>query len=225
MGLSWVPGKKELKCSSRKQKAPEEAQQHWGITTLTLSGWKQPQVLCSCSQAGVGQPAPSECSHWHQVLGMRSVAQGCRNSQLHLCRAVPATLLKGAKVPSPVALQHYPAQEAQSSTCERDSQSAKHKVTVLLQLYALQNFNSEVTRIPFISPNLPSPEKQPTPNRNHYSSKSPTTDGFKECAAILVTLLTGQAKCSSDPSPLSSSQVDQTHPAQLSPRKLRQVPA
>lgn len=85
--------------------------------------------------------------------------------------------------------------------------SAKHKVTVLLQLYQLKKFNSEVTRIPFNSPNLPSPEKQPTPKRNHYSSRSPTTDGLRECVAILVTVLTGRAKCLSDPSPLSSSQV------------------
>lgn len=121
-------GKKELKCSSRKEKAPDELLQYWGITTSTLSGWKQPQVLCNYTQAGVGQPEPQwmlslEWTAEYEISGTRMQQQS-----LHLWRSVPATPLKGAKVTSPVPLQHWQAQEAQSSqsTCERDSQAQQN---------------------------------------------------------------------------------------------------
>lgn len=170
-------GKKELKCSSRKQKAPE-LQQYWGITAFTLSGWKQPQALSYYSQASVGQPAPE----W--TLSLASTAEDEISATSMQEQTTPSLKVSASYTPQR-SQSHFPSPSAALSSTRGTKQpkaltsSAKHKVTVLLQLYQLKKFKSEATRIPFISPNIPSPEKQPNTKRNHHSSKSPTTDGFK----------------------------------------------
>lgn len=133
-------GKKELKCSSRKQKAPE-LQQYWGITAFTLSGWKQPQALSHYSQASVGQPA-LEWMLWlawtaeYEISAtstrtVNSILEG--QCQLHSSKepkSLPQSLCSTIK---------HKRHKAAQSTHERDSQAQQNTKS----LYYCKSINSK----------------------------------------------------------------------------------